>query len=92
VFKRGRDENEPWGRVNLRYVIDETGFEKHSVEYVLRRSTTRAGSERRLEDATSSARILENHSSSTIPHRLTHPTTNPPRAGLKGVGGVGDAR
>ncbi|WP_241431347.1 ArsR family transcriptional regulator [Natronococcus amylolyticus] len=37
MFKRGRDENEPWGRVNPRYVIDETGLEKHTVEYFLRR-------------------------------------------------------
>ncbi|MFU8870293.1 ArsR family transcriptional regulator, partial [Natronococcus sp.] len=37
VFKRGRAENEPWRRVNPRYVIDETGLEKRTAEYYPRR-------------------------------------------------------
>lgn len=39
VFKQGRDENQPWGRANPRYLIQETGLEKPNVEYYLRRLT-----------------------------------------------------
>lgn len=37
VLKRGRQTDDPWGRVNPRYVIDETDLEKQNVEYQLRR-------------------------------------------------------
>jgi len=37
VFKDGRETEDPWGRANPRYVIDETGLEKQNVEYQLRR-------------------------------------------------------
>jgi len=37
VLKQGRDSDEPWGRANPRFVIDETGMEKPNVEYQLRR-------------------------------------------------------
>jgi len=37
VFKNGRETEDPWGRANPRYVIDETGLEKQNVEYQLRR-------------------------------------------------------
>jgi len=33
VFKDGRETEDPWGRANPRYVIDETGLEKQNVEY-----------------------------------------------------------
>ena len=37
VFKDGRETEDPWGRANPRYVIDETGLDKQNVEYQLRR-------------------------------------------------------
>ncbi|MFC7044315.1 MarR family transcriptional regulator [Halobacteriaceae archaeon GCM10025711] len=39
VFKQGRNEGQPWGRANPRYLIDETGIEKGNVEYHLRQLT-----------------------------------------------------
>ncbi|RDZ61428.1 hypothetical protein C5B90_19190 [Haloferax sp. Atlit-12N] len=37
VFKRGRENGDPWGRANPRYIIDETGISKSNVEYHIRR-------------------------------------------------------
>lgn len=37
VLKQGRDTDNPWGRANPRYIINETGMEKPNVEYHLRR-------------------------------------------------------
>lgn len=36
ALKDGRDENEPWGRSNPRWLIDETGLDKGNVEFSLR--------------------------------------------------------
>lgn len=36
AFKQGRDDGEPWGRANPRWLIDETGLEKGNVEFCLR--------------------------------------------------------
>lgn len=36
VLKDGRDRDEPWGRANPRYLIDETDLEKSNVEFSLR--------------------------------------------------------
>ena len=46
ALKRGRDANEPWGRANPRWLIDETGLSKSNVEFCLR-SLTNAGWVRR---------------------------------------------
>ena len=37
VFKQGRDTNDPWGRANPRFIIDQTDISKQNVEYHLRR-------------------------------------------------------
>ena len=37
VFKENRETDDPWGRANPRYVIDETELDKQNVEYQLRR-------------------------------------------------------
>ena len=36
VLKDGRTRDEPWGRANPRYLIDQTGLEKSNVEFSLR--------------------------------------------------------
>lgn len=36
VLKDGRNHDEPWGRANPRYLINETGLEKSNVEFSLR--------------------------------------------------------
>lgn len=36
ALKQGRDEGDPWGRANPRWLIDETGMEKSNVEFCLR--------------------------------------------------------
>ncbi|MDS0475687.1 type IV toxin-antitoxin system AbiEi family antitoxin domain-containing protein [Natrinema sp. 1APR25-10V2] len=36
VLKQGRDSNDPWGRANPRWLIDETDLEKGNVEFSLR--------------------------------------------------------
>jgi DNA-binding MarR family transcriptional regulator len=36
VLKDGRNRDEPWGRANPRYLIDQTGLEKSNVEFSLR--------------------------------------------------------
>ena len=36
VLKDGRNRDDPWGRANPRYLIDETGLEKSNVEFSLR--------------------------------------------------------
>lgn len=36
ALKEGREEREPWGRANPRWLIDETGLEKGNVEFSLR--------------------------------------------------------
>lgn len=36
VLKDGREEEEPWGRANPRYLVDETGIKKGNVEFSLR--------------------------------------------------------
>ena len=36
AFKKGRDTDDPWGRANPRWLIDETGLEKGNVEFSLR--------------------------------------------------------
>jgi len=47
ALKRGRNEKEPWGRANPRWLIDETGLEKSNVEFCLR-SLSNAGWIRRV--------------------------------------------
>lgn len=42
TLKEGRKENKPWGRANPKWLIQETGLEKGSVEFSLR-SLTNAG-------------------------------------------------
>ncbi|ADB60132.1 hypothetical protein Htur_1242 [Haloterrigena turkmenica DSM 5511] len=36
ALKQGRDNNDPWGRANPRWLIDETGLEKGNIEFSLR--------------------------------------------------------
>ena len=36
ALKDGREDGEPWGRANPRWLIDQTGMEKSSVEFCLR--------------------------------------------------------
>ena len=36
ALKQGRDSNDPWGRANPRWLIDETDLEKGNVEFSLR--------------------------------------------------------
>jgi len=36
ALKEGRENGEPWGRANPRWLIDETGLEKGNVEFSLR--------------------------------------------------------
>lgn len=36
ALKQGRPEDNPWGRANPRWLIDETGLEKGNVEFSLR--------------------------------------------------------
>lgn len=36
ALKQGRDSNDPWGRANPRWLIDETSLEKGNVEFSLR--------------------------------------------------------
>lgn len=35
-LKNGRQQDDPWGRANPRWLIDETGLEKGNVEFSLR--------------------------------------------------------
>jgi len=42
ALKDGREQREPWGRANPRWLIDETGLSKSNVEFCLR-SLTDAG-------------------------------------------------
>ena len=46
VLKDGRDRDDPWGRANPRYLIDETGLEKSNVEFSLRSLRSAGGVER----------------------------------------------
>ncbi len=36
ALKSGRKDDEPWGRANPRWLIDETGLDKGNVEFCLR--------------------------------------------------------
>lgn len=36
ALKQGRDQGEPWGRANPRWLIDETDLAKGNVEFCLR--------------------------------------------------------
>jgi len=47
ALKKGRSEDDPWGRANPRWLMDETGLEKSNVEFCLR-SLTDAGWIRRV--------------------------------------------
>ncbi|MFC7202842.1 ArsR family transcriptional regulator [Haloferax namakaokahaiae] len=36
ALKNGRDEGNPWGRANPRYLVDKTSLDKGNVEFSLR--------------------------------------------------------
>ncbi len=36
ALKQGRENNDPWGRANPRWLMDETDLEKGNVEFSLR--------------------------------------------------------
>lgn len=40
IFKKGRNSDDPWGRLNPLYVRENTSLNKGEVEYALRNLTT----------------------------------------------------